>query len=77
MQTENDTPKVVIVTGAAGNLGRAVARAFADQGARLALVDLDPGALESARQGLPPAAIPPPSQPTSWTPRRWRTWPPR
>jgi NAD(P)-dependent dehydrogenase (short-subunit alcohol dehydrogenase family) len=53
MQTENDTPKVVIVTGAAGNLGRAVARAFADQGVRLALVDLDPGALESARQGLP------------------------
>ncbi|HET6599866.1 MAG TPA: SDR family NAD(P)-dependent oxidoreductase [Burkholderiaceae bacterium] len=33
--------KTVLITGAAGNLGRAVARAFADQGARLALVDRD------------------------------------
>jgi NAD(P)-dependent dehydrogenase (short-subunit alcohol dehydrogenase family) len=32
--------KTVLVTGAAGNLGSAVARAFADRGARLALVDL-------------------------------------
>jgi len=32
---------VVIVTGAAGHLGRAVARHFAAQGARLLLVDLD------------------------------------
>ena len=30
--------KTVLITGAAGNLGRAVARAFADDGARLALV---------------------------------------
>lgn len=33
--------KVVLVTGAAGNLGRAVAQAFAEQGAALVLVDLD------------------------------------
>ncbi len=45
--------KVVIVTGAAGNLGRAVSRAFAGRGARLALVDLDPNALEGARLALP------------------------
>jgi NAD(P)-dependent dehydrogenase (short-subunit alcohol dehydrogenase family) len=32
--------KTVLVTGAAGNLGGAVARAFAGRGARLALVDL-------------------------------------
>lgn len=32
--------QTVIVTGAAGNLGRAVANAFAAQGARLVLVDL-------------------------------------
>lgn len=32
--------KTVLITGAAGNLGRAVAQAFADQGARLVLVDL-------------------------------------
>ncbi|MGH8858488.1 MAG: 3-oxoacyl-ACP reductase, partial [Polaromonas sp.] len=30
--------KVVMVTGAAGNLGRAVAAAFADRGATLVLV---------------------------------------
>lgn len=33
--------KVVLVTGAAGNLGRAVAQAFAEQGAALVLVELD------------------------------------
>src|SRR3954469_19811531 len=32
--------RVVIVTGAAGNLGRAVADAFAKRGARLVLVDV-------------------------------------
>ena len=53
MQTTNDNPKVVIITGAAGNLGEAVAKAFADQGARLALVDLDTQALEATRQRLP------------------------
>jgi NAD(P)-dependent dehydrogenase (short-subunit alcohol dehydrogenase family) len=31
--------RVVLVTGAAGNLGRAVAKAFADRGARLVLFD--------------------------------------
>lgn len=35
----NFDDKTVLITGAAGNLGRAVAQAFADQGARLALVD--------------------------------------
>ncbi len=33
------TEKVVVITGAAGNLGRAVAEAFHAEGARLALVD--------------------------------------
>jgi len=33
--------KVVVVTGAAGNLGLAVAQAFAEQGAHLALLDLN------------------------------------
>jgi NAD(P)-dependent dehydrogenase (short-subunit alcohol dehydrogenase family) len=45
--------KAVIVTGGAGNLGRAVARAFAAQGAQVALVDLDADALEAARVELP------------------------
>ena len=44
----NFQDKVVLVTGAAGNLGRAVAEAFSQQGARLALVDLKADALQQA-----------------------------
>jgi NAD(P)-dependent dehydrogenase (short-subunit alcohol dehydrogenase family) len=40
--------RVVIVTGAAGNLGRAVAQAFAARGARLVLVDLRQESLDEA-----------------------------
>ena len=40
--------RTVIVTGAAGNLGKAVARAFADQGANLVLVDLKRESLAAA-----------------------------
>jgi NAD(P)-dependent dehydrogenase (short-subunit alcohol dehydrogenase family) len=40
--------RTVLVTGAAGNLGRAVAQAFADQGANLVLVDLKREALAEA-----------------------------
>ncbi len=46
--------KVAVVTGAVGNLGRAVTAAFAAQGARVALVDLDATALEAARNELSP-----------------------
>lgn len=35
------SPRRVVVTGAGGALGRAVAQAFADEGARLALIDRD------------------------------------
>jgi NAD(P)-dependent dehydrogenase (short-subunit alcohol dehydrogenase family) len=38
--------KVVLITGAAGNLGRAVAHAFGQAGALLALLDRDPARLE-------------------------------
>jgi NAD(P)-dependent dehydrogenase (short-subunit alcohol dehydrogenase family) len=38
--------RTVIITGAAGNLGRAVAEAFAQRGANLVLVDLKQDALE-------------------------------
>lgn len=38
--------RVVVVTGAAGNLGRATALAFARRGARLALLDRDPEGLK-------------------------------
>ena len=44
--------QVVLVTGAAGNLGAAVATAFAAQGARLALMDREAGRLEDARRAL-------------------------
>ena len=40
--------RTVIVTGAAGNLGKAVAKAFADLGANLVLVDLERKSLEQA-----------------------------
>jgi len=40
--------KTVLLTGAAGNLGRAVAAAFAEQGARLVLVDREREALAAA-----------------------------
>jgi NAD(P)-dependent dehydrogenase (short-subunit alcohol dehydrogenase family) len=44
----NDKQRVVMVTGAAGNLGRAVAQAFARAGDRLVLVDLHADALGTA-----------------------------
>ncbi len=40
--------KTVLITGAAGNLGRAVAQAFAGQGARLVLVDLQANSLHQS-----------------------------
>jgi NAD(P)-dependent dehydrogenase (short-subunit alcohol dehydrogenase family) len=41
------TPTVVL-TGASGNLGRAVASAFADTGANLALLDVKPGSIQES-----------------------------
>jgi 3-oxoacyl-[acyl-carrier protein] reductase len=42
--------RVAVITGAARGIGRAIAVRFAQQGARIALLDLDPQALEEARQ---------------------------
>jgi NAD(P)-dependent dehydrogenase (short-subunit alcohol dehydrogenase family) len=44
----SDDRRVVVITGAAGNLGRAVAKVFADAGERLVLVDLQREALAKA-----------------------------
>jgi 3-oxoacyl-[acyl-carrier protein] reductase len=41
--------KVVAVTGAARGIGKAIASAFAEKGARIALVDLVPADVEAAR----------------------------
>ena len=38
--------RTVVITGAAGNLGRAVAQAFSQRGANLVLVDLKLDALQ-------------------------------
>jgi len=45
------TGKTVLITGAAGNLGRAVAAAFAGRGARLVLVDISAERLDAAYPG--------------------------
>lgn len=42
------TAPTVLITGAAGHLGRAVATAFTARGARLALIDRNPQALQQA-----------------------------
>ena len=44
--------KVAIITGATGGIGRAAARLFADEGARVALVDLDENALREVAQSI-------------------------
>jgi NAD(P)-dependent dehydrogenase (short-subunit alcohol dehydrogenase family) len=49
------TGAVVLVTGAAGGLGAAIARRFADDGAHLALLDVDAGRLAGAAAAIPGA----------------------
>lgn len=44
--------KTAVVTGAAGGIGRACAAAYAHNGARIALLDLDRGALEEVASEL-------------------------
>ena len=49
--------KVCVVTGAAGSIGLASARAFAAAGARVMLLDLDADALASAAHDLPAGQV--------------------
>jgi NAD(P)-dependent dehydrogenase (short-subunit alcohol dehydrogenase family) len=53
---EDFAGKVVVVTGAASGIGLALARAFAAEGAKLALADIEPGPLAAAVEGLPASA---------------------
>ena len=55
MNTSNFSGKVALITGAAGNLGTAVAAAFHAAGAQLALVDLDMGRLAQVYPNHGPA----------------------
>jgi len=49
--------KTALVTGAARGIGLAIARRFAEEGAQVALLDLDRGAAETAARSLPGTAI--------------------
>lgn len=54
MTSSHSSPRAVVVTGAFGNLGMAVARAFREQGARVALIDhVQPPAGIDAQFGAP------------------------
>jgi len=52
------TKRTALVTGAAGSIGSAICRAFAADGVRLILVDLDQAKLETLAASLPVAAWP-------------------
>jgi 3-oxoacyl-[acyl-carrier protein] reductase len=54
-----ETPtRTALVTGAAGSIGTAISRAFAADGVRVILVDLDAARLEALAASLPAAAYP-------------------
>src|SRR5437879_13783427 len=59
MTTKELTGKVVCITGAAGGIGSAIARAFAGAGANLALLDINEEGLSRLANELRGTRIPP------------------
>lgn len=61
MDAANDlfdmTDRVVVITGGAGHLGRAIARALLNRGARVALVDRERNTLEHAMSEMPRSRV--------------------
>ena len=49
---ERMTERVVLITGGGGGIARGIARAFADEGAKLILTDLFPGGMEKTKAML-------------------------
>ena len=49
---KNFLHQVIVITGAAGGLGGALAKTFYSQGGHLALIDVDLGGLERLKEGL-------------------------
>ncbi len=49
--------RIVLVTGAAGGIGLATAKAFREKGAEIVILDLDPDALDKAREEIGPDTL--------------------
>jgi NAD(P)-dependent dehydrogenase (short-subunit alcohol dehydrogenase family) len=54
----NDSPQVILITGAAGGIGQATVRALARADRRLCCIDVDAAALEGLPTGLPGSIVP-------------------
>ena len=69
--------KVAVVTGGASGIGLALAEAFATEGMRVVLADIERGPLDEAAAKLAAggAEVARPSPPTSATTTRSRRWP--
>jgi NAD(P)-dependent dehydrogenase (short-subunit alcohol dehydrogenase family) len=57
MQRTDWSGKVVLITGAAGGLGAALCRRYADAGARIVAMDFDAKALDAVVATLPPGTV--------------------